>query len=75
VKQHRVTRLGAGNLAHQKLRGHAFEHHGGALLVAEAIGKLDEDLGRNDALLRIGAGAAACIGDTVSDGQISNPLT
>src|SRR5882757_440909 len=45
-----------------------------ALLITQVIGKPDQDLGRHDARLCVGAGTAAGIGDTVSDGQIGNPF-
>src|SRR5258708_13270489 len=75
MKQHRVTGLGAGNLAHEKLRGHALEHHRGALPVAQAVGKLDQNRRWNDARLLVRAGTATCTGDPVPAAPTANPST
>jgi hypothetical protein len=66
VEKDGIALLHLEDLTDQVLRGQALQHHGRALLVADALGQYDQALGRHDARFGIGALRAADIGDVVA---------
>ncbi len=72
VKQDRVPRPHRVGEVQEVVRGHAFQHHRGGLLVAHLRGDLDDAVGRDQALLCIGADGCGRIGDAVAHLQIAD---
>ena len=60
--------------AQQIPSGHALQHHGGGLLVADPVGHRHQAIRGHQPLLGIGAKGRCCVGDPVPDLEIVDPL-
>jgi hypothetical protein len=72
MQQDRLAGLDAIGLADQVLRREAFEHHGRGGLVIEAVGQLDQAIGRDQPRFGISSQRRAAIGDAVARLQVSD---
>src|SRR4029077_2378453 len=71
MEQDRVAGFGTIGLPDPILRRQALEHHRGRGLVIDAVGQLEEPLGRNQPLLRIGTDRGSPIGNPIAWFQIA----
>ena len=59
-------------LAEQILRGEALEHHRGGLLIADAVGHLDQPAGGDQPRLGIGADRRIAVSDAIADFEVGD---
>lgn len=74
MNQHRIAWLYPVGTAQQILRGHALQHHGGALLETDRFGQAHQPVGRHVADFGIGPERPAGIRDAIAGGQIGHPV-
>ena len=72
MQQDGVAGLDAIGLADQVLRRQALQHHGGGGLVIDAVGQLEQAIGRDQPGFGIGADRRSAIGDAVACLQIGD---
>ena len=72
MQQNGVAGFDAIGLADQVLRGQALQHHRGRGLVVDAVGQLEQTIGRNQPRLGIGADRRRAVGDAITGLQIGD---